>query len=86
MRRYQMYLTEEQVRALDRRARKKNKSVASLVRDAVDRYIATVEPEGDYDEILKRTFGAIPDFEVPPRSVADRFDRDWNRIPRPDDD
>lgn len=77
-----MYLTEEQSRELMKRAKAKKASIASLVREAVDEYIAKIEPKPDWEEVLERTFGAIPDLEVPPRAEWDRFDRDWNRIPR----
>lgn len=67
MRRTQVYLTEEQLRALNRSARRERASMAQLVRDAVDAYLRReerVSPEAALDA----TFGASPDIEVPPRS------------------
>jgi hypothetical protein len=37
-----------------------------VVRDAIDAYIAA-DVSGDRQAILDRTFGSIPDFEVPSR-------------------
>ncbi len=68
--RTQIYLTKEQRAKLDARARREDRSLAELIREAVDRFLDEEPP--DRDEILKRTFGISPDFEVPPRG-------EWNR-------
>jgi len=68
--RTQIYLTKEQRAKLDALSRREEKSLAELIREAVDRYLE--EEPSDRDEILKKTFGISPDFEVPPRS-------EWNR-------
>jgi predicted transcriptional regulator len=68
--RTQIYLTKEQRAKLDALAKREDKSLAELIREAVDRFLDEEPP--DRDEILKRTFGIAPDFEVPPRS-------EWNR-------
>ena len=68
--RTQIYLTKEQRAKLDALAKREEKTLAELIREAVDRYLEK-EPQ-DRDEILKSTFGIAPDFEVPPRS-------EWNR-------
>ncbi len=68
--RTQVYLTKEQRAKLDALAKREEKTLAELVREAVDRFLA--EEPVDRDEILKKTFGIAPDFEVPPRS-------EWNR-------
>jgi metal-responsive CopG/Arc/MetJ family transcriptional regulator len=69
--RTQIYLTREQRAKLDALAKREDKSLAEVIREAVDRYLEE-EPRSDRDEILKKTFGISPDFEVPPRS-------EWNR-------
>jgi hypothetical protein len=38
--------------------------------------------QAEMRRVLDETFGIAPDFEVPPRSEWNRFDRDWNRIER----
>ncbi|MGQ0669299.1 MAG: ribbon-helix-helix protein, CopG family [Actinomycetota bacterium] len=68
--RTQIYLTKEQRAKLDARARREEKSLAELIREAVDRYLEEERP--DPKEVLRRTFGIAPDFEVPDRS-------EWNR-------
>lgn len=67
--RTQVYLTAEQRRRLDERGRREGRAMASLVREAVDRYL---ESEPDAEGALDATFGALPDLEVPPRG-------DWER-------
>ena len=68
--RTQVYLTKEQRAKLDELARREDKTLAELIREAVDRYLAEERP--DVEEALRRTFGISPDFEVPDRS-------EWNR-------
>ena len=68
--RTQIYLTKEQRARLDARALREDKTLAELIREAVDRYLEQEPP--NRDEILKKTFGSMPDLEVPPRS-------EWNR-------
>jgi metal-responsive CopG/Arc/MetJ family transcriptional regulator len=71
--RTQIYLTTEQRKRLDELGKREGKSLAELIRTAVDRYLDEQEP--DVAEILRSTFGIAPDFEVPPR----RWGRDpWN--------
>lgn len=65
--RTQIYLTEQQRKALDARRRRERKTLAAVVRDAIDAYLAKPEP-ADYQAVLDRAFGALPDLEVPPRS------------------
>lgn len=67
--RTQIYLTNEQRTKLDALGKREHKTLAELIREAVDRYLG--EPP-NRDEVLKRTFGIAPDFEVPDRS-------EWNR-------
>jgi hypothetical protein len=67
--RTQIYLTEEQRRRLDERGHREGRPLASLIREAVDRYLE-IAPEAD--EALDGTFGSLPALEVPPRD-------EWNR-------
>jgi hypothetical protein len=66
--RTQIYLSAEQRKRLDARAKREGKSMAQLIRDAVDKFIAA----DDVDYVMRKTFGMAPDFEVPPRSEWDR--------------
>lgn len=68
--RTQVYFSEEQRRLLDARARREGKTLAALVREAVDAYVAD-EPV-DLAEALDATFGALPDLVVPSRDEWDR--------------
>jgi Mlc titration factor MtfA (ptsG expression regulator) len=68
--RTQVYFTEEQRRALDARAAREGKTLAAVVREAVDAYIAQEPPE--LDVVLDETFGSMPDLDVPPRDEWDR--------------
>jgi predicted DNA-binding protein len=67
--RTQIYLTEEQRRRLDERGQREGRAMASLIREAVDRYLETT-PEAD--EALDGTFGSLPALEVPSRAEWDR--------------
>lgn len=62
--RTQVYLTEEQRRRLDQRGRHEGRSMAAVVRDAVDAYLAAGP---DPDTALDSTFGSLPNLAVPPR-------------------
>lgn len=68
--RAQVYFTEEQRRRLDGVARREGKSLAEVVREAVDAYVSQAPP--DLDAVLDETFGSMPDLEVPSRSEWDR--------------
>jgi Ribbon-helix-helix protein, copG family len=68
--RTQIYLTKDQRAKIDRIRRREGKSLAEVVRDAVDAY--EDEPEVDLQAALDATFGAIPDLSVPPRDEWDR--------------
>ncbi|CAN5816821.1 hypothetical protein BH23CHL8_BH23CHL8_03200 [soil metagenome] len=67
--RTQIYLTAEQRRRLDERGRREGRPLASLVRDAVDRYL---ESTPDARTALDETFGSLPDLDVPARDEWDR--------------
>lgn len=70
--RTQIYLTKEQRAKLDALGKREKKTLAQLIREAVDRYLETEPNAAERDRILAETFGAIPDLEVPPRSEWDR--------------
>jgi hypothetical protein len=69
--RTQIYLTPEQRKRLDLRSKREHKTLAQVIRDAIDSYLAAPEAV-DYKAILDRTFGALPDLEVPPRSEGEK--------------
>jgi hypothetical protein len=46
------------------------KTLAELVREAVDAYLA--QAPGDPEVVLEQTFGSIPDLQTPARSEWDR--------------
>jgi predicted DNA-binding protein len=62
--RTQVYLTEEQRRRLDERGRMQGRSFASLVREAIDAYLAATP---DPAVALEETFGAVPRLQSPTR-------------------
>jgi len=68
--RTQIYLTREQRDRLDDVARREAKTMAQVIRDAVDDYLARAAP--DATAALDATFGSIPDLEVPSRDEWDR--------------
>lgn len=68
--RTQIYLTETQRARLDEIRRRDGKSLAQVVREAVDAY--TEGSGGDVREALDATYGTMPDLEVPSRDEWDR--------------
>ena len=68
--RTQIYLTAEQRRRLDERAKRRGVSLAWVVRDAINAYLD--EPDVDLEAALDATFGTMPDLEVPSRDEWDR--------------
>jgi len=68
--RTQVYFTEQQRRRLDALAEREGKTLAQIVREAVDSYVPDVPP--DLSAMLDEAFGAVPDITVPPRSEWDR--------------
>jgi hypothetical protein len=69
-RRTQIYLTAEQRKRLDERRRRERRTMAELVREAVDAYLAdrSVDPATALDS----TFGGLPNLEVPSRDEWER--------------
>ena len=68
--RTQIYLTKRQRAKLDALARREDKSLAELIREAVDLYLE--RGPVDLQKALNETFGACPDLEVPDRFEWDR--------------
>lgn len=64
--RTQIYLTDRQRRRLDERQRREGKTMAAVIRDAIDAYLT--EPPASLDASLDGTFGRLPDIEVPARA------------------
>ena len=67
--RTQIYLTGEQRARLNSLRERKGRSLAELVREAIDAYLARTAP--DPEEALARTFGALPDLEAASRDEWD---------------
>ncbi len=75
--RTQIYLTTDQRSKLDELTAASGATLAELIREAVDAYLE--RQPSDPDAVLATTFGAAPDFEVPPRSEwEDRERRIWS--------
>ena len=70
--RTQVYLTEEQRRRIDELSARHGHSLAWIVREALDQYLAA--PVLDRGGALDVTFGAVPGLTVPERD-------EWNRHP-----
>jgi predicted DNA-binding protein len=68
--RTQVYLTRDQRKKLDARGGREGKTLARLIREAVDHYLE--EEPTDAQTALKSTFGSLPDLEVPSREEWDR--------------
>lgn len=66
----QVYLTAEQGKRLDERRRRERRTLADLVREAVDSYLA--DRHIDPVTALNATFGARPKLEVPSRDEWER--------------
>jgi Arc/MetJ-type ribon-helix-helix transcriptional regulator len=86
--RTQVYLTEDQRREIEKLRARDGRTLAEVVRAALDEYLATHGPAAEEarrretQRVLDETFGIAPDFEVPPREEWNRFDLNWNRIER----
>ncbi|MBT8165519.1 MAG: ribbon-helix-helix protein, CopG family [Acidimicrobiia bacterium] len=66
--RTQIYLTDGQRLALDERAAREGRTLADLIREAVDQFLAT---RTSRQEALKSTLGTHPEFEIPDRNEWD---------------
>ena len=72
MRRKQIYLDEASERALKRLAARTGRSEASLIREALQRYLRPGDAGHDHDP-LERLIGLVPD-ETGPDDVAEEHD------------
>jgi ribbon-helix-helix CopG family protein len=72
--RTQVYLTAEQRAGLDERARVERKTMAHVIRDAVDIYLAADVDGQERERLLADTFGACPTLgkRLPSRDEWDR--------------
>lgn len=68
--RTQIRLTAEQRRRLDELCQREGRSLAEVIREAVDAYLAAAEP--DPGPALGSTFGALPTLALPARGEWDR--------------
>jgi hypothetical protein len=68
--RTQIYLTSDQRAGLDEVARREGRSLADVIREAVDAYLIDAGPGAH--QALDETFGALPGLEVPSRDEWDR--------------
>ena len=84
--RTQIYLTAEQRRQIEELRAHDGRTLAEVIRTALDEYLASHGPaaeearRAEMQRVFDETFGSMPDLEVPPREEWDRFDRNWNRI------
>ncbi|MGH9234558.1 MAG: CopG family transcriptional regulator [Acidimicrobiales bacterium] len=69
MTRTQIYLTDELRARIDDRARAEGKTMAEVVRDAVEQYVSAPD---DVGAALDATFGAVSAAVVPSRDEWDR--------------
>ena len=68
--RTQIYLTDEQRKAVDRVAEAEGVSMAEVIRRALAAYLTEVTP--DPGAALSATFGAVPDVTMPSRDEWER--------------
>ncbi|MGH2950898.1 MAG: CopG family transcriptional regulator [Solirubrobacterales bacterium] len=68
--RTQVYLTDEQRARLDAVARRDRRSLAEVIREALDLFLDEVAP--DPDAALEEAFGSAPGLEAPSRG-------EWSR-------
>ncbi len=86
--RTQVYLTQEQRDRIEELRAQDGRTLAEVIRTALDEYLAThghaaaEARRAKRQRVLDETFGIAPDFPYPNRDEPDRFDRDWNRIER----
>ncbi len=69
-RRTQIYLTGQQRQRLDEIRRRDGRSLAEVVREAIDQYL---DRSGEsMEEALEATYGTMPELDVPSRDEWDR--------------
>jgi Ribbon-helix-helix protein, copG family len=76
--RTQVYLTADQRREIDQLRARDGRTLAEVVRAALDEYLATHGPatmereRAETQRVLDETFGIAPDFPYPDRTDWDR--------------
>jgi Ribbon-helix-helix protein, copG family len=86
--RTQVYLTTDQRRQIDELRARDGRTLAEVVRAALDEYLdahgrdAVRRERVEMQRVLDETFGIAPDLPYPNRDEQDRFDLDWNRRER----
>lgn len=86
--RTQVYLTDEQRRQIEELRSRDGRTLAEVIRTALDEYLATHGPKAEAERraemqrVFDKSFGSMPNLEVPPREEWNRFDPDLNRIER----
>jgi hypothetical protein len=76
--RTQVYLTEDQRRQIEELRARDGRTLAEVVRAALDEYLLThgraaaEREQAERQRIFDETFGSIPDFPYPDRSDWDR--------------
>jgi Arc/MetJ-type ribon-helix-helix transcriptional regulator len=86
--RTQVYLTQEQRDRIEELRAGDGRTLAEVIRAALDEYLATHGRETEEarraqtQRVLDETFGIAPDFPYPNRDEPDRFDVDWNPVAR----
>lgn len=76
--RTQVYLTAEQRQQIDELRAHDGRTLAEVIRTALDEYLASQGPateearRADMQRVLDATFGVAPDFPYPDRSDWDR--------------
>lgn len=86
--RTQVYLTNEQRRQIEELRADDGRTLAEVVRAALDEYLATHGRRAEetrraqMQQVFDEAFGSMPDLEVPAREEWDRFDLDLNPIER----
>jgi hypothetical protein len=69
--RTQVYLTAEQRARIDELIGRNGQSLAWVIREALDRYLAA--PGSDRQAALDATFGVLPAIAMPDRGESNRF-------------
>ncbi len=72
MKRTQIYLDEDQDARLERRARVTGATKSSLIRSAIDAFLARRPEASSLEASLRATNGALPNLDVPSRDEWER--------------
>ena len=70
---------EEQLKKLDRLARKDKKSRAQVVREAIDQYVAQNEEKPTWKEIVARCAGMWKDKNIDGLEYTNKLRDEWER-------